>query len=84
MVMGLPEDVPNPLDWFTYPRLIREDRTATIGYDLGYFLCGNYVVIGNSKTREMAENVIRTNFHPQSITHEDAPSTSLHHKPRRS
>ncbi len=80
--MGSPTEVPNALDWFTYPRLLRAGDTGILGYDLGYFLLGNYAVIGNSKTREMAEQVIRSNYHPKSITHEDEPSPSLQGQPR--
>lgn len=62
----------NPLQFFVYPRLLA--GRAPVGYDFGYFLEDTYVVIGNSRTREAAEMVIRKSYEPASIAHETSPS----------
>ena len=74
------------IEFFIYPRLLIKD--VVIGYDFGFFDKNCYVVLGNSKTQELAEQVImqwiesRKPDYPISIFRETEPSRSKHLKTR--
>lgn len=72
-------DIPFTLmEFFTYPRLLTRD--VVVGYDFGMFSGGRYIVLGNSITRELAENVLmkwgESRKRDITIFHESEPSRS--------
>lgn len=56
---------PNPLDWLIWPH---EWRGRTIGYDFGFWVEDRLWTLGNCKTPDHAERVIRSKYVPASIT----------------
>ena len=73
--MNDPADVTHELEFFTYPRLV---RNRPVGYDFGCFVDGQYWVLGNSRTRDLAVRGIQERYHPLRIIHEALPSPSKH------
>lgn len=60
--------VKHPLDFVIWTHHFRGRPVPALGYDFGCWSGGRLMKLGNSKTVEMAESVIRANYTPKSVS----------------